>query len=779
MRKTTLLKTFLMLCAFVVGGSVWAQSDYSTTYTSGNDLTLPNTGKGHVIISDVEYDAYKLGTGSVPGTINITVPSGTKYLHLHAAGWNKESVTLTMKKGSDNLSTINLTSDTGISGNGSTFTIADANKCSTDYYKVVTFSNALSQETQFTFTATSGNRFVVWGVNAEKASTFTITAESNNDDYGTVSLLGSTITANPATGYRVSTTNPYTVSPEGSATVSQSGNTFTVTPSANTTVTINFEAIPTHTVMFSVNGATSTQDFAEGAAITFPADPADIYGKSFVGWTTSSIDGTQATAPTFVNSATMDTNDETYYAVFAAGTQTPLTFVGYEKVTTAPNDWSGTYLLGATYNGGNDDSKKGTFVFESFGENIGNRVALVPGTTECPNYEIVIEKSGDYYTLYHVNSQKYFSYSGSSNSLLNNTSVESNNEKWSISSSGVISNAGSTARKIQYNGSSPRFACYTSNQTATDLYKRIEEGGTMQYSDYCTTVPVPAITLNANSVAATAAGADGTVNVTYTAIDLSDTPAVEWYTDATATATTDAPNWIETEIDSDNNLFYVIGANDGAARTAYLKIFAIDVNGEDFVYSDLITVTQAAATVTATVGAKGFATFVSDKALDFTGKSIKAYTINSTDGSALTLTQKDQVAANEPVLLYSETASDSQDIPVIASATADNSNELRAGTGAAITWSETNPVYVLNTTNTPAFYRANNSPVATNKAYLDLTGVNPSRSFFTLSLDGEVQGISDVNRETMTNRYFDMQGRRVAQPTKGMYIVNGKKVVVK
>ena len=131
------------------------------------------------------------------------------------------------------------------------------------------------------------------------------------------------------------------------------------------------------------------------------------------------------------------------------------------------------------------------------------------------------------------------------------------------------------------------------------------------------------------------------------------------------------------------------------------------------------------------------------------------------------------------MLLYSESSNDSQAIPVIASATKDSNNKLVRGTGDAITWSETNPVYVLNTTNTPAFYRANNSPVATNKAYLNLKGVNPSRSFFTLSLDGEVQGISDVNRETMTNRYFDMQGRRVAQPTKGMYIVNGKKVVVK
>ena len=44
----------------------------------------------------------------------------------------------------------------------------------------------------------------------------------------------------------------------------------------------------------------------------------------------------------------------------------------------------------------------------------------------------------------------------------------------------------------------------------------------------------------------------------------------------------------------------------------------------------------------------------------------------------------------------------------------------------------------------------------------------------------EPTGIQDVNRETITNnRYYDLQGREVAQPTKGLYIVNGKKVISK
>ena len=75
-------------------------------------------------------------------------------------------------------------------------------------------------------------------------SAYTITAKSNNTDYGTVELSGTTISASPAAGCRVSTTTPYEVT-SGTATVTQNGNSFVVNASSDCTVTINFEAIPT------------------------------------------------------------------------------------------------------------------------------------------------------------------------------------------------------------------------------------------------------------------------------------------------------------------------------------------------------------------------------------------------------------------------------------------------------------------------------------------------------------------------------------------------------
>jgi hypothetical protein len=49
--------------------------------------------------------------------------------------------------------------------------------------------------------------------------------------------------------------------------------------------------------------------------------------------------------------------------------------------------------------------------------------------------------------------------------------------------------------------------------------------------------------------------------------------------------------------------------------------------------------------------------------------------------------------------------------------------------------------------------------------------------------EGETTGIIEMedvrSQKADVNAVFDLQGRRVAQPTKGLYIVNGKKIVIK
>ena len=102
----------------------------------------------------------------------------------------------------------------------------------------------------------------------------------------------------------------------------------------------------------------------------------------------------------------------------------------------------------------------------------------------------------------------------------------------------------------------------------------------------------PSITADETTVNVSAAETDGTINMTYNKID-SDLVDVEFYeADGTTTATYE---WIDAEINSDNNLYYTIEANNGEARTAYLKVYGVDNNGgDDYIYSELITITQAA-----------------------------------------------------------------------------------------------------------------------------------------------------------------------------------------
>ena len=52
-----------------------------------------------------------------------------------------------------------------------------------------------------------------------------------------------------------------------------------------------------------------------------------------------------------------------------------------------------------------------------------------------------------------------------------------------------------------------------------------------------------------------------------------------------------------------------------------------------------------------------------------------------------------------------------------------------------------------------------------------------------LSIDGEGEATEiislDNERVIMDNVYYDLSGRRVMNPTKGLYIVNGRKVIIK
>ena len=181
------------------------------------------------------------------------------------------------------------------------------------------------------------------------------------------------------------------------------------------------------------------------------------------------------------------------------------------------------------------------------------------------------------------------------------------------------------------------------------------------------------------------------------------------------------------------------------------------------------------------VTAAGYATYASDFALDFTGKDIKAYTAKVEEGK-IVLTPIEKVAAGVPVVLYYE-GGKTESIPLLTDDADDaTDNQLVRGTGAAVATTDgdyTN--YILNNVDGIGFYKANDKMVATNRAYLPvLTSEIPTTARLTIVFE-DATGVSDVRGKMSDVRgeIYNLNGQRVVNAKKGLYIIGGKKKVIK
>jgi hypothetical protein len=98
-------------------------------------------------------------------------------------------------------------------------------------------------------------------------------------------------------------------------------------------------------------------------------------------------------------------------------------------------------------------------------------------------------------------------------------------------------------------------------------------------------------------------------------------------------------------------------------------------------------------------------------------------------------------------------------------------NKLAVSTGGAVDG------YVLsNIDNKVGFYKWTGDNLAEGKVYLPTSAVSSAREFVGFD---ETMGISAVkSNEATGNKSYNLAGQRIVQPSKGLYIVNGKKVVI-
>lgn len=263
-------------------------------------------------------------------------------------------------------------------------------------------------------------------------------------------------------------------------------------------------------------------------------------------------------------------------------------------------------------------------------------------------------------------------------------------------------------------------------------------------------------------------------------------------------AASGSSNWLRTEQAPDANAAWTIEIADGVATVTAQggnthnlmrynsnnSLFSCYTGGQQDIYlyeldEDNGLVEEEIMSITAA----GLATYVSNYNLDYSNVGgLKVYT-TSVSGKGIQFDLIGEVPAAEGVLLRATNDLAEETFYVVPVVFGDAQplldNAFIPGTGEAVPTTEGNYTnYILNVVDdVVGFYQANNNVVAPYRAYLQ-SEVNVSR--LSISFGDDTTGISSVQRAELNGQnVYDLQGRRVENAQKGLYIVNGKKMVIK
>lgn len=174
-----------------------------------------------------------------------------------------------------------------------------------------------------------------------------------------------------------------------------------------------------------------------------------------------------------------------------------------------------------------------------------------------------------------------------------------------------------------------------------------------------------------------------------------------------------------------------------------------------------------------------YSTLVSPYPLDFTNSGLKAY-LASYANDAVTYTEVTKVPANTPVLVYGDEAKEYTTDFLKQSDTADDVTANGLQGSATETTICDGTQYGLGVVDGQlGWYKMESGSLAAGKAYLTITAAG-AKSFYALP-STIFTGISTVSAAAAkaNNAYYDLTGHRVYAPQHGVFIHNGKKVVIK
>lgn len=216
----------------------------------------------------------------------------------------------------------------------------------------------------------------------------------------------------------------------------------------------------------------------------------------------------------------------------------------------------------------------------------------------------------------------------------------------------------------------------------------------------------------------------------------------------------------------------------GTTSTVTIACVGSSTDGLDWVY-----VLKTGNVVSQSISNVGWATLYTPYALSFAGTGLTAYTATVANGQ-VTLAEVSDVPANTGVVLQGEAGS--YLISSIASSTTAQ-GELQGSATEALAYDENaeNDYYMLaynSETDKVQFTKLTSGSIAAGKAYLvqAKNSTSGARTLNVVFAEGGTTGIQTLDKTQQADgACYNLNGQRVSQPAKGLYIVNGKKVVIK
>jgi hypothetical protein len=872
MKQTNLLKTFLLLCALVVGSTcAWADeatfdftnidgfsswstsySEHSVTYADatvifasanrqGSTITNQPVTKGQPVsivmndgftISDVSFTCTQWGSKAQTITLHYSTDGGENYTSTGVTSTNFTISSNELPSGTNAVKiTFSSTSNqVGIASASITYSSGGA-----------TTPSISADNVNITYDATGGSI----GYTLQNG-TGNVTAATTSDwlTLGTVtsSAVPFTCSANPsATARTAEVTLSFAGATDKVVTVTQAAdpnavNNISDVTEVGTAYTVKGTVVATNARGFVIGDGTGyVYTYLNSAPTQSINDKVSISGTTgsyghIIQFTssatiattaTSNYDGTPAaTAITEVPDYSTGNHLSTYLEFEGTLTKSSSNYlitVGESQIQisypTSAQETALTYLVGKTvhvkgYFTGINSSSKFTVMLESVAEVAVSTVAVTPSALTGFTYEVNNGPS----------EAKTFTVSGANLTANISLSLGESNYEMSLTEGSGYTNS------------------LTLTQTAgavaeTTVYVRLKAGLAVNAS-YVGTITLESTGVDNKSVSLAGSvtapeAANFTWDLTTDSYDeITDPDIVTWsssyatMTNSSKSGGTSASNYLggdsnnrtSSRIYSSNTLtitpasgYAITSIVFTATSSNYANALQSSTwsNASAAVDDKTVTVTPATgyASISATIGgtcgltavkvyyeevvsipvaisAAGLATFASNHALDFTSvDGIEAY-IAKENGSKIELEKVNKVPAGAGVLLRSVSgAAKAADVPVATTADAVTGNLFVRGTGAAVESGSGPYNYVLGKhEGKVGFYKAGGMTVATDKAYLQTT-VAAAR--IDIDFDGDVTAIETVKAEKANNEYYNLAGQRVAQPTKGLYIVNGRKVVVK